>query len=295
MSSLETCLHSFRQTYPDYPLESVEFNPQGQNNDVLVINGTLILRFPRYTQGIEDLKVETAILRGIRDSVSLEIPDPQFVHLEGQPPGQAFIGYPRIPGTPLWRETLHAQQANPDSSIVERLAQQLGQFLKRLHSLPPAQVVPVALPVVDMWAAYHNLYNRMREKLFPSMRPDARQEIAAHFEAFLGDPASFAFQPVLKHGDFGPSNILYDAERQTVCGIIDFSGCALGDPAYDFAGLLSGYGEAFVRSCAAGYPEVEALLPRARFYQGIFALEEALFGIENNDLQAFENGMATYR
>ncbi len=67
MSSLETCLHSFRQTYPDYPLESVEFNPQGQNNDVLVINGNLILRFPRYAHGIEELKVETAILRGIRD------------------------------------------------------------------------------------------------------------------------------------------------------------------------------------------------------------------------------------
>jgi len=99
----------------------------------------------------------------------------------------------------------------------------------------------------------------------------------------------------LKHGDFGPSNILYDSVRQAVCGIIDFSGCTLGDPAYDFAGLLSGYGEGFVRGCAAGYPEVEALLPRARFYQGTFALEEALFGIENDDPQAFESGIDRYR
>ncbi len=292
MSSLETCLHSFRQTYPDYPVESAEFNPQGQNNDVLVVNGTLILRFPRYTQGIQDLKVETAILRAIRGRVSLQIPDPQFIQLEGRLPGQAFVGYPHIPGTPLWREIL---QSIHDPDVVGRLAQQLGQFLKSLHSLPAAQVVPVALPLVDTWAEYHDLYSRMHEKLFPYMRPDSRQEIAAHFEAFQGDPASFAFQPVLKHGDFGPSNILYDAERQSVCGVIDFSGCALGDPAYDFAGLLSGYGEAFVRSCAAGYPEVEALLPRARFYQGTFALMEALFGIENNDPQAFENGIEAYR
>jgi aminoglycoside 2''-phosphotransferase len=285
-------LQSFRQAYPDYPLASVEFNQQGQNNDVLVVNGALILRFPRYAQGIEDLKVETAILGGIRPYVSLDIPDPQFVHLEGQTPGQAFAGYPRIPGAPLWRETL---RGIPDPAIVERLGQQLGQFLKSLHSLPAEQVVPVALLQVDTPAAYDDLYRRMREKLFPSMRPDARQAISAHFEAFLGDPASFAFQPVLKHGDFGPSNILYDAERQVVCGVIDFSGCALGDPAYDFAGLLSAYSEAFVRSCAAGYPEVEALLPRARFYQGTFALEEALFGIENNDPRAFENGIEGYR
>jgi aminoglycoside 2''-phosphotransferase len=292
MSSLETCLQSFRLAYPDYPLESVEFNPQGQNNDVLVINDALILRFPRYAQGIEDLKVETAILGGIRSYVSLEIPDPQFVHLQGQPPGQAFVGYPRIPGAPLWGETLHGIT---DPAIVERLAQQLGQFLKSLHSLPAAQVMPVTLPAVDTTAAYNNLYSRIREKLFPSMCPDARQKIAAHFEAFLGDPASFTFQPVLKHGDFGPSNILYDSQPQVVCGIIDFGGCALGDPAYDFAGLLSGYGDGFVRKCAAGYPEVDDLLPRARFYLGTFALEEALFGIENNDPQAFENGMDRYR
>jgi aminoglycoside 2''-phosphotransferase len=101
MSRLETCLHGFRWVYADYPLESVEVNHQGHNNDVLVVNGALILRFPRYSQGIEDLKVETAILGAIRSYLNLEIPNPQFVHLEGQLPGQAFVGYPRIPGVPL--------------------------------------------------------------------------------------------------------------------------------------------------------------------------------------------------
>jgi len=101
MSRLETCLHGFRWVYPDYLLESVEVNEKGQDNDVLVVNGALILRFPRYAQGIENSKVETAILGGIRGYLNLEISNPQFVHLEGQLPGQAFVGYPRIPGVPL--------------------------------------------------------------------------------------------------------------------------------------------------------------------------------------------------
>ena len=63
------------------------------------------------------------------------------------------------------------------------------------------------------------------------MRLDTRQAVEAHFEGFLGDSASFSFQPVLKHGDYGLSNILYDSARQAVCGMIDSSGCALGDPA----------------------------------------------------------------
>jgi aminoglycoside 2''-phosphotransferase len=291
MRSLEPCLHSFRQAYPDYPVESVEYNDQGQNNDVLVVNHTLVLRFPRYARGIEELRVETAILRGIRPYITLEIPDPHFVHLDG-PPGQAFVGYPRIPGEPLWRETL---QAIPDPAVACRLAQELGEFLRRLHSLPVEQAVPIPLPVVDTRAEYNDLFARFREKLFPHMRPDARQHITAHFEAYLGDHSSFAFRPALKHGDFGPSNILYNPQTQAVCGIIDFSGSGLGDPAYDFAGLLSGYGEALVEACQAVYPGLEALLPRAHFYQGTFALMEALFGIENNDPQAFENGIEGYR
>jgi len=57
MPRLEDYLHSFRLVYPDHTLESVEFNHQGQNNDVLVVNGELVLRFPRYAQRIEELKV----------------------------------------------------------------------------------------------------------------------------------------------------------------------------------------------------------------------------------------------
>ena len=35
-------------------------------------------------------------------------------------------------------------------------------------------------------------------------------------------------------------------------------------------------------------------LPRVRFYCGTFALQEALFGVENDDRQAFQDGIATY-
>ena len=99
---------------------------------------------------------------------------------------------------------------------------------------------------------------------------------------------------MLKHGDFGTTNILYDPEKQELCGVIDFGGAALGDPAYDFAGLLSSYGEDFLNTCAKTYPEVEQFLPRARFYQGTFALLEALFGAEHDDRRAFTAGMAHY-
>ena len=139
-----------------------------------------------------------------------------------------------------------------------------------------------------------NLLQMKYPVLFETMRPDARAWAADHFEKFLHDERNFMYQPVLKHGDFGPSNILFDPASGCVRGILDFGSAGLGDPAYDFAGLLSSYGEGFVRRCARVYPELGGFLPRVRFYQGTFALYEALFGVEHGDEAAYRAGMARY-
>lgn len=99
----------------------------------------------------------------------------------------------------------------------------------------------------------------------------------------------------LIHGDFGASNILWDPESKKVTGIIDFGGSGLGDPAYDFAGILSSYGEDFLDLCTDLYPGGNEIRERVKFYKSTFALQEALHGIENNDKQAFENGIKDYR
>ncbi|WP_348519841.1 phosphotransferase [Bacillus sp. 165] len=91
-----------------------------------------------------------------------------------------------------------------------------------------------------------------------------------------------------------PATILWDAMGNTITGVIDFGGAGLGDPAYDFAGLLS-YDEEFFTMIAEEYSGIDHMVTRMHFYKSTFALQEALFGIENDDLQAFENGIKGYR
>ncbi len=289
MNKQDVLLQSIRSAYPDLRIASAEFNGDGQNNDVLVVNGEFIFRFPKYTDALKRLEIETAILAGISGHVSLPVPAPMFVSIEGQAVGEAFMGYRKLPGEPLWRETFRTID---DEEMLARLASQLGRFLKELHSIPAASI-GCDLPMLDTDAKCADLYARIREKLFQYMRPDTREWTERHFETFLN--AREKFDPVLKHGDFGTSNILFDSRQRTICGVIDFGGAGLGDPAYDLAGLLSCYGEAFVRRCWQVYPEVESFMERVRFYQGTFALEEALFGIENGDQAAFESGIERYR
>jgi aminoglycoside 2''-phosphotransferase len=285
-------LDSIRQANPGFEICTAVLNPQGQNSDVLIVNDRWVFRFPKYEHELHDFRVEIAILAALQGHLPLEIPSPRFVQLEDRPLGRAFVGYALIPGEPLRREILLRLQ---DEAIHDALAEQLAGFLLALHAFTDKESIPYPLKRMDTRAEWLDIYNRMRSKLFEYMRPDARKWARRHFESYLMDEANFAYPPVLKHSDFGTSNILFDSGTAAIAGIIDFSSCGLGDPAYDFAGLLSSYGERFIARCTRFYPGMEAILPRVRFYSGTFALIEALFGIENGDLQAFEAGIKDYR
>jgi aminoglycoside 2''-phosphotransferase len=292
MDKREAYIRNIQTAYPDFEVATATLNDQGQNNDVLVVNGAFIFRFPKYPtpQVIAQLRRETAILRGIQGRVPLEVPNPTYVQLDAESPGKTFVGYRKVPGEPLWRDTFHALRAD----VQDQLAMQLGRFLGALHGIPARDVVGSDLPIADTREEWRDIYHRIREKLFIYMRPTARDEVRAHFETFLDDASRWEREPVLKHGDFGPSNILFDPEQGKIKGIIDFGGAGLGDPAYDFAGLLSGYGETFVQQCTDVYPDMRTFTDRVHFYRGTFALLEALFGVENGDQAAFEAGIVSY-
>src|SRR5512137_2445543 len=166
MNKQDILLQSIRSVYPDLQIASVEFNGDGQNNDVLVVNDELIFRFPKYAGALKRLEIETAILTAIAGRVSLPVPAPMFVSIEGQAVGKAFTGYRKLAGEPLWRETFRAID---DDETLDRLASQLGRFLKELHSVPAASI-GCELPVLDTRQACADLYVRIREKLFAYMR-----------------------------------------------------------------------------------------------------------------------------
>jgi len=129
------------------------------------------------------------------------------------------------------------------------------------------------------------------------MRKEARYSVEKNFEDYLLNKENFNFHPTVIHGDFGPTNILYDKESSKISGVIDFGLVAVGDPASDFASLIGpfGYGESFLELFSSVYPDAKMLLERARFYSSTFALQEALFGVENNDKEAFDEGIKMYR
>ena len=284
-------IQQLHKHYPQLPIDTVTLNQNGQYNDVLLINDELVFRFAKVPDAIKTLHHEVTILRSIQNQVSLAVPNPIYENVVTNVVGEAFVGYAKIAGEPLWVEAF-AAITTPEAK--KRLAVQLAEFLRELHSIPIQTLLSDQLPLMDTRSEWVDLYEQIQDKLFTYMRPDARRQVANHFEHFLDTPQLHDFEPTLRHGDFGPGNILFDPAQLSITGIIDFGGVNLGDPAVDFAALYSSYGEAVYQQCAAIYPAMVAALPRVHFYRGTFALQEALFGIENGDGTAFHNGIANY-
>jgi aminoglycoside 2''-phosphotransferase len=287
---MDTYLTAIRSAYPDFAIREAHLHArQGQFNDVLVVNGAWIFRFPRYPQNAATLVNEVRLLRQIRGQLPLPVPDPLFAHLELSGPQPVFMGYPMLPGQPLPRQRLAEIR---DEGALQRLADQLAGFLKALHGLPVGGLLE-DLPVQDGLLEWESMYAEIQQHLYAFMRPEARAQVSGFFEAYLGDPSLHQYLPCLRHGDFGPTNILYDPEKTSISAVIDFESLAPGDPAVDLASA-SVYGQPFLERFHRVYPLSDALLARARFYKGTYALQDALHGFKNNDHAAFESGMAAY-
>lgn len=288
MGLVDKYTECIKSKFPQIMIKSIKMGNEGQNNDVVIINDQYVFKFPKYLKGITQLRNETKILRILKKYLTLHIPQPEFENFDTGKIGEVFCGYRIIKGSSLTKELLF--QAKNRQIIAEQLA----VFLKELHSIPVNEVRDIVIPVLDGHKQWYQLLNKIQNKLFPYMDENKQESIRNNFSTFLNRTESF--EPVIIHGDFGPSNIILDTDNGMIEGIIDFSDISVGDPALDIAALMGPYGfdEDFITFFSHIYLSVDSMLDRAKFYASTFALQEALFGLENGDMEAFNSGMKKY-
>lgn len=291
MTTKTKLLQSIRQTYPEFQYETIRLNGgEGQFNHILIVDESIIFRFPRYAPQIKNLEREVNLLKMLQGKLPIPVPNPIYYSSSARSVGKVFMGYQMLPGRSLWRAYL---QTIKDKATRKRLAKQLAAFLVSLHQLP-VDLLDSRFTDHDGSEYWADMYRSIQADLMPLMNPAAVKQVSSHFEEFLGESHNNPYVPAIRHGDFGGSNILYDPKTRKISGIIDFGSAGLGDPAVDLASV-STYGEPFFEMICENYPGVEVHLARARFYQGTFALQEALHGFHTGDQEAFENGMVGYR
>ncbi len=264
-----------RACAPDLACASLRLNPDGLTNHVVIADETWVFRFPKDDYARDLLAREVQTLAAVRDRVDLAVP--HFL-LCGD-----GVRYRLLPGRPLYRHDLLRQ----DEATQQRIAGQLGAFLRQLHAIPPAAVshlAPDGPAMPNAQARWRQRFEEVQAELYPYLWADQRAWIEQLFQPVLD--GSLRFDGVglaLIHNDLASYHLLCDAQTWNLTGVIDFGVARLGDPADDLGILISTYGESFVQRMAATYPLDASALNRARFRAGEIDLQWALAGVRSKD------------
>jgi aminoglycoside phosphotransferase (APT) family kinase protein len=219
-------------------VEVVELS-QGLDNTAYTV-GDLVLR----VASERSVEHEARLLEVVAAHVSIPIPTPRFADEDA-----GVLGYERIPGEPLLGRT------PPPGS-----AQRLGRFLRDLHAIDAAAVsdlIPTEAADPSEWL----------DDL------DGPRELIHLMHASRPEPSPHR---VVAHADLGAEHIL-ELDR-TLTGIIDWSDCAITDPALDFARLYRDFGPGFLEELLQTYGSLPEARPRIESFARCAALEDLAYG-----------------
>ena len=284
--STATLIERVRSIMPDLKIEHIECVREGVINDVAIVNQELVFRFAKSEEYASLLEVEAGILNFIRPHLTIDVPKPIYI-------GTGCMVYPLLRGQQF---TLKAVQAF-DEQTQRYLARQLGSFLFQMHSLNITNL-DAQLPVTRAYVTreeWIRVQEEVKSKVFPLLEDYQIEWAEDLFMGVLENPETFKYVPAFIHGDLASCHILYDVGKEKITGIIDFSMAGIGDPASDIGHLINIYGETFVQKMHQAYPDLDILLPRARFYAPAMELEWILRGLETGATFWFTGHLASAR
>jgi len=281
---IETC-------FPELTVRQLEFFGGGSCR-VFLANGSLIFRFPHGGDG-RMLYREHQVYRFLAAHLSLPIPQYTYFSEGCEHFPYPVAGYHRLPGSSL----SHCQLA---PAQLRQVASQLGRFLSELHGIPLAAAPPGLFAPYDtrlQRARLRELYLRIRHAALPLLTREEQAWTEQLFQGFLNDFRLWEVTPVLVHGDFDSSNVLYDEATGVITGVIDFEEARPWDPATDFCALLAGFGSDFLEAVLAAYahPIILPLRRRIALLAQCILFSELVYGVEVNDARFVENGRARLR
>lgn len=252
----ERFLKQIKEGFPSLRWKSHRQITQGWDHLVIVFDERVVFRIPRNKKYRDKLQGEIWLLNYLKKRVKIGMPEYRYVF-----ENRSIAGYDMLNGCEL-ELSIFQRLSTKERELV---AKQLAKFLSVLHATPKSIVKRYNFEVVNQEKLYEELVRGARKLVFPRLRKGDIRLIEEYLEE-LGAVLEHRYSEVLVHNDLTSEHILWDAKKKRV-NIIDFSDCALGDPATDFAGILE-YGPEFTEQVFKMYSgeKDEQMLKRSRLY-----------------------------
>lgn len=227
-----------------------------------------VRRAASFEQVTGDLEREVALLPLLE---SRGLPTPRAARALRGPRGALLgVAHRLVEGEPATRARLGRGRRRA------ALAAALGDFLTRLHAVPPAHARAAGVPSLDLW---RDRFRGLIAECAPLLGPRSRAWLESTTKRFLAEGGMAGAPRVLVHGDIAAAHLLLDRDG-AVAGVIDFGDAMVADPALDFGGLLLAYGWPFTEQVLGAYGGLvdPHLRRRARFYVDVVPLFLVQFG-----------------
>jgi len=257
--------------FPNLKVSKIVKIGEGTGNVAYEVNDHLIFRFPKGPANRIQLSQEITLQPLLKAYSTL--PYPEFGYM---PADHSFVGYQKLQGDPLINELANF-------SSWDTFAEQIGNFLNKLHSIPQNKLSNLNILVEDKsssdWQAHSFPFYEKTNHLIP-------EEHHPFIEAFFNSKTqNQTNNKVLCHNDLGIEHILVADGKVT--GIIDWGGVALADPSCDFARIYRDVGPKILDMVLSKYdatPESRAQLrERAIFYGKCLIFEDLYCGIREDE------------
>lgn len=264
------------------PDESELVVREGQFHHV-VIGTDRVVCIARTTAAAARLPRRAALLDALRGlELGVAVPNPLTISVDNEIP---YLVMSRIHGEPLERSAVGTP------AIAQAVALECHALLTRLAAAGSNRAVCASLPhtPADRWPEFAA---SVRDTLYPLMTAAGRARADAELAAVAALPHSTL---ALVHGDLGGENLLWntDSDVPVLCGVVDWDGASLGDPAEDVAAIAATYGEPVLGRLL--HLDATAGLPaRVAAIRGTFALQQALAAHSDGDDDELVDGLAGY-
>ena len=274
---------NFIESILEEPLDTCNVIDKGWTNLIFDVNDKWIFRFARHAES-KQINIETDFLAVFSELSPIVIPSPQDVmtnlilNTQADTPSN-FMVYPKIQGVRLSHERLE----NFSDQQLKQLYKSLGEFLSALHSFNFEHEHLAKFPYggasfwEDLWPVVET---RLKKR--------TRQKAYDYFRKTIAILDATPTTQTLTHSDLGPNNMLLDASKNKLAGVIDFGDIAIADPAIDFSSFYRNFGRNFVENILTNYSyplgehfwlRVDYESKRKLFFVTYFALN---YGFEDN-------------
>jgi len=273
-----------KDKFPEISWQIFEVFNNWRDNQVLILDKSIVFRFPRneYVKTVH--KKEKQLLAIIKKHVDMDIPDYKFFTDD-----DSCVGYSAIKGIPM---TIDIYTKKLSKATQKNIQIWLAEFLTQLHKIPIKLFEEIWYNdsgVSKEWTAHFQ--KDFREKCGDILSPKELQTVLGYIQQLQEKTTEYK---VMIHSDVQEKNIFIDESLSNISWIIDFSDARISDPALDFDRLRD-YGDEFTYGVYEAYQwkKDDDFLERSKFYRKRLFIYTLIHAVEHK--KDIEKHLADFR